>query len=114
MDCFTELNTDLAILTETWLTSGPSLDEDIEDLRLGAGIGLIVRNRDPGSAGFSHGGVGIAYRESTCHFRQINVHNPNKYEILAALGSVPGQSRKMIVLACYMPPGDPAARGMLY
>ena len=24
LDCFSELNTDLAILTETWLTSGPS------------------------------------------------------------------------------------------
>ena len=111
LDCFSELNTDLAILTETWLTSGPSLDEDIEDLRLGTGVGLLVRNRDPGRARFSHGGVGAAFRESTCSFRQIAINNLNNYEILAALGNVPGQPRKVIVLACYMPPGDAAARG---
>ena len=104
LDCFSELNTDLAILTETLLTSGPSLDEDIEDLRLGASVGLLVRNRDPGSAGFSHGGVGVAFREATCNFRQI-------HEVLAAIGNIPGQARKAVVLACYMPPGDPAARG---
>ena len=111
LDCFTELNTDIAILTETWLTSGPTLDEDIEDLRLGAGIGLLVRNRDPGSRGFSHGGVALAFREALCGFRPIGIHNPQQYEVLAAMGSVPGHARKIIVLACYMPPGDAAARG---
>ena len=111
LDCFSELNTDLAILTETWLTSGLSLDEDIEDLRLGASVGLLVRNRDPGSAGFSHGGVGDAFRDATCNFRQIPINNPNNYEVLAAIGNIPGQARKAVVLACYMPPDDPAARG---
>ena len=65
LDCFSELNTDIAVLTETWLSDGPTLDEDIEDLRLGAGVGLLVRNRAVGPRGHSHGGVAIAYRESS-------------------------------------------------
>ena len=113
IDCFSELNTDIAVLTETWLTSGPTLDEDIEDLRLGSGLGLLVRNRDSGSAGFSHGGVGLAFKESTCSFRQIEIHNPHQFEVLAAMGNLPGQSRKILVLACYMPPGDPASEETL-
>ena len=93
------------------MTSGPTLDEDIEDLRLGAGVGLLVRNRDPGSRGFAHGGVGIAFREATCTFRHIGIHNPDNFEVLAALGTLPGHARKIVLLACYMPPGDAAARG---
>ena len=105
LDCFDEINANLAIITETWLTSGASLDKDIEDLRLGSGIGL------PGAWGFSHGGVGIAYRGSTCTFRQLSIHNPEGYKVLAALGTIPGHSRKMLVLAVYIPPGDTASRG---
>ena len=78
---------------------------------MGSGIGLLVRNRDPGSRGHSHGGVGIAFRESACTFRAIQTHNPDSYEVLAALGTIPGHSRKMLVVACYMPPGDSTSRG---
>ena len=109
--CFEELEADLAIITETWLTSGQSLDEDIDDLREGSGVGLLVRNRDPGSRGFSHGGVAVAFRGSRCSFAALQTHNPENYEVLAALGTIPGHSRKMLVLACYLPPGDSAARG---
>ena len=65
LDCFIELDADLAILTETWLTDGPTLDEDIEDLREGSGLGLLTRNREPGARG-AHGGVAIAFRISSC------------------------------------------------
>ena len=79
IDCFNELDADVAIITETWLTSSPTLDKDIEDLFLGAGIGLLVRSRDPGSRGFSHGGVGLAFRSQSCTFREIHVHNPDNF-----------------------------------
>ena len=35
LDCLNELEANLSFVTETWLTSGTTLDEDIEDLRLG-------------------------------------------------------------------------------
>ena len=111
LDCFSELHTNVAVLTETWLTTGPTLYKDIEDLRLGAGVGLLVRNRAAGPRGNSHGGVAIAFRESTCTFRSIAIHNPQQFKVLAALGTVPGHPRKVLVLACYMPPGDNTLRG---
>ena len=55
--------------------------------------------------------MGIAYRGSTCTFKQLSIHNPEGYEVLAALGTIPGHSRKMLVVAVYMPPGDTASRG---
>ena len=87
LDCFDELEADVAIITETWFTSGSSLDKDIEDLRLGSGLGLLVRNRDPGARGHSHGGVGIAFRSSMCTFRHLLIHNPDNFEVLAAIGT---------------------------
>ena len=80
-----ELDTDLAILTETWLTDGEGLEEDIDDLREGSGLGLLVRNREPGARGGSHGGVALAFRESSCTFKQLHFQNPEKYEVIAAI-----------------------------
>ena len=111
LDCFTELKADLAIITETWLTDGPTLQEDIDDLREGSGLGLLVRNREPGARGHSHGGVGIAFRISSCTFKELQINNPDRYEVIAALGTIPGHSRKLLVIGCYLPPGDNAARG---
>ena len=74
-------------------------------------MGLLVRNRDLGSRGHSHGGVGIAFCESTCSFRELQIHNPNNFEVLAALGNIPGHARRMLAIACYMPPGATTSRG---
>ena len=93
------------------MTEGDTLLEDIEDLSLGSGIGMISRCRPAGGRGFSHGGVAVAFKESTCTFKHLKNHNPEGYEVLAAIGNLPGHTRKMIAIACYMPPGDCAARG---
>ena len=111
LDCFVELNTDLAILTETWLTDGDGLQEDIDDLREGSGLGLLVRNREPGARGTSHGGVAIAFRQSTCTFKPLKFSNPESFEVMAAIGNIPGHIRKMVAIAAYMPPGDAVGRG---
>ena len=111
LDCFEDMSVDLAFVTETWMTEGDTLLEDIEDLSLGSGIGMISRCRPAGGRGFSHGGVAVAFKESTCTFKHLKNHNPEGYEVLAAIGNLPGHTRKMIAIACYMPPGDCAARG---
>ena len=45
IDCFSDLTASLGVVTETWLTDGEGLDEDVEDLALGAGIRMICKNR---------------------------------------------------------------------
>ena len=37
--------------------------------------------------------------------------NPEDYEVIYAAGSVEGSSRKLVVVAAYMPPGDVIPRG---
>ena len=105
------MTADLSILTETWLTDGQTLDEDLDDLREGAGLDVMVNNRDPGARGVSHGGVAIAYRMATCSFKRIELDNPDRFEVIAALGTLPGHTRKVLVLGCYIPPGYNASRG---
>ena len=62
IDTFKEMESSLAIVTETWLKSGEGLEDDLDDLLHGAGIGLITLNRRAGSRGVAHGGVAIGYR----------------------------------------------------
>ena len=53
IDSFKELEASIAVVTETWLADGPSLEEDVDDLLLGTGIGLLTRNRPPAASGQS-------------------------------------------------------------
>lgn len=47
IDCFDEMKATIGVVTETWLSDGDSLQEDIQDLSSGAGLGLICLNRQP-------------------------------------------------------------------
>lgn len=42
IDTFKEMEACLAICTETWLKDGQELDDDIDDLLHGSGIGMIL------------------------------------------------------------------------
>ena len=64
IDCFANMEAAIRVITKTWLTDGPELEKDIDDLCLGAGIGLLCLNRKPNDKGFSHGGVAISFRKS--------------------------------------------------
>ena len=46
VDCITETDTQIAVVSETWLQSGTQLNHKIEDLALGSGLGMTCRNRD--------------------------------------------------------------------
>ena len=104
LDCFEELDVGLSIVTETWLSDGPTLVDDAQDLLLGAGIGILYKNRPVGARGISHGGVAVLYRESDCSFKEMKVQNPLGFEVLPVVGNVVGQKRRMVVIACYIPP----------
>ena len=44
--------------------------------------------------------------------KEIKIHdNPETYEILVTLANLLGYSRKLVTVACYIPPGYPVARG---
>lgn len=95
------------IITETWLTDGEGLDEDIEDLLLGLGIKLHCLNRAANDKGFSHGGVAVFHQNEAMN---LKLHNPGKYEVLMVAGTVKGYSRKLVMIACYLPPNYKTAR----
>ena len=100
----------MAVITESWLR-----DSEVEgleqELLLGAGLGLLVRNRDPNDNGVSYGGVALLWRVSRGNFKRLDIKNTEGYEVLAAAGSVKGQARKLIVIACYLPPSYTKPRG---
>ena len=93
------------------MSDGESLDKDIADLVAGAGVGLICLNRDPNTLGVSHGGVAVAYRTETCSMKRVDMDNPDKFEVLVTIASLPGYSRRLVTVACYIPPGYNVPRG---
>ena len=111
IDCFDEMQATIGVITETWLADGDSLAEDIADLSAGAGIGLVCLNREPNALGVAHGGVAVAYNTNKCTMRRLDLPNPEKYEVLVTLATLPGYSRKLVTIACYLPPNYPVARG---
>lgn len=106
IDCFDELDATAAVVTETWLADGPHLEDDRQDLLLGAGLEVLCKNRERKvSTGVAHGGVAIIYKEENISkFKEIPFPNPDCFEVLVAAGSMQGHARKMLVVACYMPP----------
>ena len=111
VDCFEELNVDIAVVTETWLKDGPELDHDLADLELAAGISTLTLNRPPNLAGVAHGGVAVLHRKSMGNFKKIPVPNPDNFEVLPVIGTMSGTSRKIVVIAAYIPPNYLVPRG---
>ena len=103
----------MTIITETWFRSCPELTADLLDIENGTGISFICKNRQAGPNGVAYGGVAIAFRKTDCMLKEVKVRNPNDFEIVAALGSVRGQSRKLAVIAIYIPPNYVVGRGNL-
>ena len=106
-----ETDAHVAVVTETWLKDGDELDRIVQDLELGSGYDMLHKNRRPGERGVAHGGVALLWKVGQISFKQLDIKNPNDYEILAAAGAVPGQRRKLVVLSCYIPPNYNKRRG---
>ena len=110
IESFEELEATFGIFTETWLSDGPDLTRQLDDLREGEGLGAITKNRPVNNMGFSHGGVAIIYRESLCTMKEISLPNPSDFEVVLSSTRFPGHSRQVVVVACYIPPTYPAVR----
>ena len=111
IDCFEELDVTLGIVTETWLASGESLDKDIQELTNGAGLSMICHNRETNARGIAHGGVAVLASTSACSLKRLELPNPGNFEVLVTLSTLPGYSRKLVTVACYLPPNYPVAKG---
>ena len=112
IECFEELGVDIAIVTETWFKAGQELEQTLSDLELGSGISSIVLNRDPNpTTGVAHGGVAVLFKKSIGNFKLMPFPNPDNFEVLPVVGSLIGTSRKMVVVAVYMPPNYTVPRG---
>ena len=108
---FSELDLQLAIIAETWLTEGSQLELDTENLLLGQGLHAITRSREPSAAGFSHGGVAVIIKENISRPKVYKYPNPENYEVLPVITPIQGQARRMAIIAAYIPPGYSVARG---
>ena len=111
VDAFVELDTTIGIVSETWLAAGEKLEEKKEDLLLGSGISLFVKNRQRNYLGVAHGGIAIAVRDSVTKMSEFPFHNPENYEIIAVAGTIMGISRKFFIIGAYIPPGYDVAKG---
>ena len=63
VDCFGDMDLAVGVVTETWFSDGVELQEDIEHLSLGTGLRMLCKNRPKNDRGFSHGGVGLLFKE---------------------------------------------------
>ena len=105
------MSVDIAVVTETWLKDGPDLEQDLRDLEDGAGLCAITLNRPPNHTGVSHGGVAVITRKNMGNFKKFAIRNPEGYEVLPVVGSVQGTTRKLAVVAAYIPPNYTTAKG---
>ena len=79
IDTFKEMEASLAVVTETWMRNVPALEDDLDDLLHGAGIGMLTKNRRTGRRGIAHGGVAIAYRAAVMSMKEIKLSNPMNF-----------------------------------
>ena len=110
IDNFSELDITFGFLTETWLTDGDAFDQEVEDLLLGSGISVIAKNRRPGTAGFSHGGVALIARAATTKMSRLDFPNPEHFEVVCAKATVHGMPRNFWIISAYIPPGYSVGR----
>ena len=92
------------MVTETWLADGESLDRDVVDLAKGAGLGMICLNRKSNDRGVSH-------NTAACSLSRVDLPNPGSFEVLVTISNLPGYARKLLTVACYLPPNYLIQRG---
>ena len=89
----------LAVVTETWFREDHQLCRDPAELVETAGLNMLTRCREAEANGVAYGG-GVAL---VCTFKQVRIKNTDRYEMLVAAGSLPRHSRRLVVVACYVP-----------
>ena len=96
---------DVALVTESWLKDGKTLDRDIIDLEYGTDLKIVYKNRPRknATARAVGGGVSIIYSKSRCSLRERKVRG-NKFELVVASGRVGSVARTVVFFCLYIEP----------
>ena len=107
---FQEYALDFAMITESWLKDGQTLDRDVIDLEWGTNLKIIYKNRPKNSSRRRAvgGGVSIIFNKSTCNLRERKILG-NKFELVLAVGRVGKVQRKVAIFCLYIEPRMKAA-----
>ena len=102
---FSEHDLDLALITESWLRDGITLDRDVVDLEYGTNLKIIYRNRPKARMGARRvgGGVSIVYNKDKCSLRERKIVG-NKYELVVAIGRLGKINRAVAIFCVYIVP----------
>ena len=90
VDCLADMEAAVGVVTETWLSDGDTLSEDLENLARGTGLRMICKNRKANDLGYSHGGIAIIFRESMISLKRVKLHDPHNLEVIMAVGTIKG------------------------
>ena len=103
--CFEEHELDFALITESWLKDGQTLDRDVIDLEHGSNLKIIYKNRPKNPVGRRKvgGGVSIVFNKSRCNLRERRIQG-NKFELVLAVGRVGKLSRQIAIFCLYLEP----------
>ena len=110
-DVFREHDIDVAMVTESWLNDGCTLDRDVIDLEYGTNLKIIYKNRPKTARGARRvgGGVSIIYDKNSCSLRERKVVG-NKFELVMAQGRVGKVGRSAVFMCLYIVPSMKAAQ----
>ena len=102
---FREHELDVAMVTESWLKDGKTLDRDVTDLEYGSNMGIIYRNRPKraASARVVGGGVSIVYDKTKCNLRERKIVG-NKFELVLAVGKLGKMPKQCAFFCVYLEP----------
>ena len=103
-DCMTEIEADVAIVSETWMQNS-SVDTSAIDVAGEHGLDSFVLNRQIISAtGRQYGGVAIFSKSTSTKFKPVEIDNPENFEVLCVAGKVNKLKEKAVIIAVYIPP----------
>ena len=103
-----ELDLTFGVLTESWLRDDQSLENTKDDLSLGSRLGLLIRNRKSARGRNAGGGVAVVYDMNRISLKVIPTKRTG-VEVLVVSGRILGLSRRLVVIAAYIPPRTRAA-----
>ena len=103
IDCFSELELHFAIISESWLKDGKALNDDLADLEGGEGLKMVMNNRRSRRGKIAGGGVAVVFDASKIKLTERRFRR-GRAELTAAVGKLPGMSRRLAVFSGYIPP----------
>ena len=109
-DCMSEIEADVAVVTETWLQDR-SVEGTVIDLAGEHGLDSFFLNRsEVAPNGRKYGGVAIFGRNTSTKFSKVSIANPENFEVLCVAGKVNKIREKVVVIAVYIPPNYPRVK----